>query len=30
MNWRDVFLVALGLCVGLVVLEVVRWWRGDR
>lgn len=30
MTWRDIFLIALALCLGLVVFEIVRWWRGDR
>jgi hypothetical protein len=28
MNWRDVFFIALALCIGLVVYEIVRWWKG--
>lgn len=27
MNWRDIFLIALAVCVGLIVLEVICWWR---
>ena len=30
MTWRDIFLVALGLCLLLVGREIWRWWRGDR
>lgn len=30
MTWRDIFLIALGLCLGLLVLEfVTRKKRGD-
>ena len=30
MNWRDIFLIALAFFAGLVVFEVILWWRGDR
>lgn len=29
MTATDIFLIAFGICVGLVVDEVVKWWRGE-
>lgn len=29
MTASDIFLIALGICLGLVFNEVVKWWRGE-
>lgn len=29
MKASDFFLIALGICIALVVHDVIRWWRGE-